>query len=110
ETVVRFFHEQIFALKVPQPWPDRQDEKQRQALREELKILCQDPDTDIWYGDESGFEGDPRPRRRWDKKGAKTRSTKNGDHIRMNVIGLVCPILRHRSLSYRQGDVSGFLG
>jgi transposase len=91
ETVVRFFHEQNFALKVPQPWPDRQDEKQREAFREELKNLCEDPDIEIWYSDESGFEGDPRPRRRWDKKGAKTRTTKNGDHIRMNVIGLVCP-------------------
>jgi transposase len=25
QTVVRFFHKQGFALKVPQPWPDRQD-------------------------------------------------------------------------------------
>lgn len=91
ETIVRFFHEQNFALKVPQPWPDRQDEEQRQSFRKELKALCQQPDVDIWYSDESGFEGDPRPRRRWDKKGAKTRSTKNGDHIRMNVIGLVSP-------------------
>jgi hypothetical protein len=37
--------------------------------------------------DESGFEGDPRPRNRWDKKGSKTRVTQNGGHLRMNVIG-----------------------
>ncbi len=43
------------------------------------------------HSDESGFEGDPRPRRRWDKKGHKTRSTKNGDHLRMNALGMVCP-------------------
>ena len=91
ETVVRFFHQQGFALKVPQPWPDRQDEAQRQAFRERLKALCAQPDVDVWFGDESGFEGDPRPRRRWDRKGNKTRSTKNGDHVRMNVIGTVCP-------------------
>jgi hypothetical protein len=47
--------------------------------------------VDIWFADGSGFEGDPRPRRRWDKRGRKTRSTKNGDHIRMNVLGMVCP-------------------
>ena len=46
---------------------------------------------DIWFADESGFEGDPRPRKRWDKKGRKTRVTKNGGHLRMNVIGMVCP-------------------
>ena len=37
------------------------------------------------------FEGDPRPRRRWDKNVRKTRVTKNGDHLRMNVMGMVCP-------------------
>jgi transposase len=91
ETVVRFFHRQGFALKVPQPWSDRQDEALREAFRQQLKELSQQPDVDIWFADESGFEGDPRPRRRWDKKGNKTRSTRNGDHIRMNVMGMVCP-------------------
>ena len=91
QTVVRFFHKQGFALKVPQPWPDRQDENQRQAFRQRLKELCQQPDIDIWFADESGFEADPRPRRRWDRKGNKTRITKNGDHIRMNAMGMVCP-------------------
>jgi transposase len=87
-TVVRFFHEQGYALKVPQPWPDRQDEQLREAFRDRLRILST---QDIWFADESGFEGDPRPRRMWDKKGRKTRSTKNGDHIRMNILGMVCP-------------------
>lgn len=91
ETVVRFFHKQGFALKTPQPWPDRQDEQKRQNFLEELKQLYNNQDVDIWFADESGFEGDPRPRKRWDKKGRKTRVTKNGDHLRMNVIGMVCP-------------------
>ena len=43
---------------------------------------------DICFADESGFEGDPRPRKRWDKKARKTRVTKNGGHLRMNVIGI----------------------
>lgn len=91
QTVVRFFHDKGFALKVPQPWPDRQDEQLRAGFRERLRQWAQEQDTDIWFCDESGFEGDPRPRRRWDRKGRKTRVTKNGDHVRMNVIGLVCP-------------------
>lgn len=90
-TVVRFFHRQGFALKVPQPWPDRQDEAQREQFRQTLQAFSEDPEVDLWFADESGFEGDPRPRRRWDRKGRKTRSTKNGDHIRMNVMGMVCP-------------------
>jgi len=90
-TVIRFLHEQNYRLKVPQPWPDRQDETLRQAFREKLKTLLEDPDAKLWFGDESGFQGDPRPRRRWAKKGAKARVTKNGDHVRMNVTGMVCP-------------------
>lgn len=90
-TVVRFFHNQGYKLKVPQPWPDRQDEAQREVFKKEVAALLDDPEVDLWFADESGFEGDPRPRRRWDKKGRKTRSTKNGNHLRMNVIGMVCP-------------------
>lgn len=91
ETVVRFFHKQGFALKTPQPWPDMQDEQLREAFLLELQQLFEQPNVDIWFADESGFEGDPRPRKRWDKKGRKTRVTKNGGHLRMNVIGMVCP-------------------
>lgn len=91
ETIVRFMHREGFTIKVPRPWSDRQDESLRQAFREYLKELCQQDDLDIWFADESGFEGDPRPRRRWDRKGAKTRSTHNGNHLRMNVVGMVCP-------------------
>ena len=56
-----------------------------------MKTLAEEPDTDIWFLDESGFEGESRSRRRWDKKGRKTKVIKNGDHIRMSVIGMVCP-------------------
>ncbi|MCK4462367.1 MAG: transposase [candidate division Zixibacteria bacterium] len=41
QTVVRFFHRQGFALKVPRPWPDRQDEALREAFRQQLEELCQ---------------------------------------------------------------------
>ena len=34
---------------------------------------------------------DTPSRRRWAMKGAKIRVTKNGDHVRMNVTGMVCP-------------------
>jgi transposase len=91
QTVVRFFHEKGFALKVPQPWPNRQDEALREAFRERLRQFSQEEDLDIWYGDETGVEGDPKPRRRWAPKGARPRTVRNGDHVRMSVVGTVCP-------------------
>jgi len=54
-------------------------------------IVKKRPDVDIWFADESGFEGDARPRKRWDKKGRKARVTGNGGYLRINVIGMVCP-------------------
>ena len=90
-TVIDWMHRQRYALKVPQPWPDRQDEEKREAFLERLRELLLDPDVDLWSMDEMGAEGDPRPRRRWVEKGKKSRVTKNGDHIRMNVAGMVCP-------------------
>jgi len=90
-TVIRFLHNQDFVLKVPQPWPDRQDAKARKAFCEGLKRLCEDLNVEIWFGDECGVEGDPRPRRRWALKGSKPRVTKNGDHVRMNIMGIICP-------------------
>lgn len=90
-TVVRWLHEQDFRLKVPQPWPDRQDEHLRQGFVEQLRAWLGDSDVELWFQDEMGVEGDPRPRRRWARKGEKTRGVKNGDHIRLNVSGMVCP-------------------
>jgi len=90
-TVVRFLHEQGYCLKVPQPWPDRQDEAMREAFRQQLRQWLADEQIDLWFLDEMGVEGDPRPRRRWALKGSKPQSTKNGDHLRMNVTGMICP-------------------
>jgi transposase len=90
-TVVRWLHEEGFRLKVPQPWPDRQNEAARAAFVAQVKAWLEDEQIDLWYQDEMGVEGDPRPRRRWMMKGEKGKVTRNGDHIRMNVSGLVCP-------------------
>jgi transposase len=91
KTVVRFFHEQGYSLQVPRPWPDRQDEQLRKEFINKLKELCSDQSIDIWYGDETGVDGDPKPRRRWAPKGSKPTVVHNGDHIRMSITGIVCP-------------------
>ena len=90
-TVVRWLHDNTFRLKVPQPWPDRQDEEKRQLFLEGLRAHLLDDTVDIWYLDEMGIEGDPRPRRRWAQKGAKIRVPYYGEHLRMHVNGLVGP-------------------
>ena len=90
-TVLRWLHKQNFSLQVPQPWPDRQDEKLREAFRLRLHTWLRDESIDLWYMDETGIEGDPRPRRRWASKGGQARVTKNGGHLRMSVAGMVCP-------------------
>ena len=56
-----------------------------------MRFLLNDQTVDVWYLDETGVEADPRPRRRWAKKGKKLQIAKNGGHIRMNVTGMVCP-------------------
>jgi len=91
DTVLRFLHEKRYVLKVPQPWPDRQDEAQREAFREKLARLAEDPEVELWYGDETGIDGEPKPRRGWAVKGSNPRVVHNGDHTRLSILGTVCP-------------------
>ena len=90
-TTVRWLHELNFHLRVPQPWPERQNEAQRKQFLEELRALCNDPKVELWFSDECGVEGDPRPRRRWVQPGKRRTVPYLGDHIRQNVIGAVAP-------------------
>lgn len=90
-TTVRWLHELDFHLRVPRPWPERQNEEERQAFLEELRRLAADPQVELWFGDECGVEGDPRPRRRWVRPGQPRTVPYLGDHLRENVIGVVAP-------------------
>jgi transposase len=91
ETVRRLLHEKGYRLKVPQPWPDRQDDEVREEFVIRLATLVRDPEVELRYGDETGIEGEPKPRRSWAMKGSKPRVVHNGDHVRLSVIGTVCP-------------------
>lgn len=90
-TVIRWLHELNFHLRVPQPWPERQNEAERQEYLAQLQVLAHDPSVELWFGDECGVEGDPRPRRRWVQPGKRRTVPYLGDHIRQNVIGFVAP-------------------
>jgi transposase len=90
-TALRWLHQIDFHLRVPRPWPERQNEEDRERFLVELRALCADPKVELWFGDESGIEGDPRPRRRWAQPGKPRTVPYLGDHIRHNVIGAVAP-------------------
>ena len=90
-TVIRWLHKENFCLKVPRSWPDRQDEEKRKAFIQQVQTYLKDPDIEIWYLDETGIEGDPRPRRRWAQKGEKIKHPYQGSHLRMNATGMICP-------------------
>jgi len=90
-TVIRWLHENDFRLKVPRPWPEGQNDELRQEFIERLRVWLKDSEIDLWYLDETGIEGDPRPRRRWIKKGIKGRIPYKGEHIRMTTTGMICP-------------------
>lgn len=90
-TTVRWLHELNFHLRVPQPWPERQNEEERKEFLTELRALSSDPTAELWFSDECGVEGDPRPRRRWVQPGKRRTVPYLGDHIRQNVIGAVAP-------------------
>lgn len=90
-TAIRWLHELDFHLRVPRPWPERQNEEERNQFRAELRALSENPAVELWFSDECGVEGDPRPRRRWVQPGKPRTVPYLGDHIRQNVIGAVAP-------------------
>lgn len=95
-TVVRYLHDLDFHLRVPRPWPlplldEPERETQRQTFRERIAQLVADPAVELWFGDECGVDGDPRPRRRWVQPGSKPKVPHLGKHIRRSVVGAVCP-------------------
>ena len=90
-TTLKYLHKLGYNLRVPRPWPERQDESLREAFLEKVKVLQADPKVKLWFGDECGVEGDPRPNRRWVARGSKPKVPYFGSHIRSNVVGAVCP-------------------
>src|SRR5262245_24343623 len=90
-TALRWLHELNFHLRVPQPWPERQNQEQRKEFLKQLRGWCADGQCELWFCDECGVEGDPRPRRRWVQPGKRRTVPYLGDHIRQNVIGAVAP-------------------
>lgn len=94
-SLVRYLHEHGRCMRVPRRTPEPRDpdawESEREAFRGRLKEWLADPDVELWFSDECGVEGDPRPRKRWVEKGSSPTVPYAGSHLRRNVIGAVCP-------------------
>lgn len=94
-TLVRYLHESQYARRIPRKIPEPPDrdawEERREAFALELLELLEDSDVEVFFGDEAGFEGDPRPRAKWVKRGSRPTQGYYGGHIRQNVVGAVEP-------------------
>ena len=94
-TVVRYLHEHDYKRKIPRPMPEPPHreawEDRREAFVGELLKLLEDENCAVFFGDEAGFEGDPRPRQKWVKRGSHPTQGYYGGHIRQNVVGAVNP-------------------
>jgi len=94
-TLVRYLHEHRYARRIPRRVPEPPDrdawESQRESFAVELLDLLDRPDASVFFGDEAGFEGDPRPRAKWVKRGSRPTQGYFGGHVRQNVVGAVNP-------------------
>jgi hypothetical protein len=64
-TLVRYLHQHHYARRIPRPIPEPPDADQwalkRETCAARLATLLGDPSARVFFGDEAGFEGDPRP-------------------------------------------------
>lgn len=94
-TLLRHLHEHRWVLRIPRPWPlppdDKTWEQKRAAFRPQLAALLSDPQAVVFFQDECGIEGDPRPRSTWALKGSHPLTKQTGAHVRLNVLGAVAP-------------------
>jgi transposase len=94
-TLVRYLHEHDYARRIPRPVPEPPDRdnwlRQREDCARRLEALLGNPAATVFFGDEAGFEGDPRPRHKWVKRGSRPTQGYYGGHLRRNVVGAVEP-------------------
>lgn len=90
-TVLRYMHGEGYSLKVPRRSHPDQDPDARKKFLEQLHHLLSEDNTEFWFGDEVGIDGDPRTGRSWFKKGARPKVAYDGCHLRQSAVGAVQP-------------------
>jgi hypothetical protein len=72
-SLLRYLDERQYVRRIPRPMPEPPDrelwEIHREAFALQLLVLLEDAGCEVFFGDEAGFEGDPRPRQKWVKRG-----------------------------------------
>lgn len=91
-TLLRSLHEHGYSRIIPRPQHPDRDEEERATFLTKLEQLDSEPETCIYFCDEAGFEGDPRPRTKWVRRGTRPSCQRTGCHVRTSVIGAVNPI------------------
>jgi hypothetical protein len=90
-TGLNYLHDLNYALKVPRPRAEGADEERRAVFVRQVRQWQGQPEIELWFADECGVAGDPRPRRQWSARGSCPRLPYRGTHLRANVVGAVCP-------------------
>jgi len=73
------------------PAQQKQEKYKREECIKEIAILRQNRELDLWFYDETGFEGDSTPRYVWNKKGLAVELPYYGTHMRTSITGAVRP-------------------
>lgn len=109
QTLLNYYHENNLSLVVPRPCVlDKQDEERRAEFINKIKELAGEK-KELWFSDEVGFEGDPRPRARWVKVGSKPINGRASEHLRFSAIGAINPLTgEHFSLIFPGVDQEVF--
>lgn len=98
-SLLRHMHENNYKRLFPRPMPEPRDKEQwrtqRSDFTEKLKGLIEDKNARIFFCDETGIEGDPRPRQTWATRGSCPKIGYHGGHLRRNVVGAVEPSSGH---------------
>lgn len=89
-TLLNYFHENNLSQVKGRPHHEKQDDYKRKIFIEQFQNHHKN-NAEIWFSDESGFEGDPRPRSLWVTKGTKPKIKRSHDHLRFQAIGAVNP-------------------
>lgn len=92
-TVLGYLKKENYVMKYGRSWPDQPEgnEQKRIDFIADISGLKDDTGVRLWFMDEAGFAGDPRPRRGWSLKGERKKIYRTQKHLRMNVSAMVCP-------------------
>jgi transposase len=67
-TLLNYLQEQGLSRVLGRPVCKQRDEEKRVLFIKEFQAIVKSG-TEIWFADEVGFDGDPKPRKRWVQKG-----------------------------------------